>query len=308
MTVNWYSHPSGFDHVTPAGHPERVARLEAVEGALLPLDPDRVQCPRGRDEDILLCHPERYLARVIEAEPAQGYASLDGDTHLAPGSVEAARHAVGGAVAAVDAVLDGAARAAFVGCRPPGHHAETETAMGFCLFGTAAIAARHALSRRGLGRVAILDFDVHHGNGTQALLWHERAAFFASSHQMPLFPGTGSPSEEGAHGQIVNTPLSAYSGRSAMRAAWDERIFPALRAHEPELIVVSAGFDAHADDPLAMLEWTVDDFAWITGRICDMAEDLCEGRIVSTLEGGYDLNALGASVAAHVRVLQERSR
>ena len=200
------------------------------------------------------------------------------------------------------------AQNAFVAARPPGHHAETAKAMGFCLFGTVAIAAKRALDHHGLARVAIVDFDVHHGNGTQDLLWDEPRALFASSHQMPLYPGSGSRSETGAHGQIINVPLREGSGGGVMREAYETLIFPRIAAWKPELILISAGFDAHADDPLAGLEWQARDFGWITGRICDLADEHCQGRVVSCLEGGYDLAALQASALAHVGVLQERGQ
>ena len=226
---------------------------------------------------------------------------------MSPGSVEAARRAVGGAIAAVDAVMAGDVGNAFVAARPPGHHAERETPMGFCLFGTVAIAAKHALDHHGLSRVAVVDFDVHHGNGTQDLLWEEPRAVFFSSHQSPLWPGTGAESERGAHDTIFNIPLEPDSGGATMRAAYEGRVFPILSALKPELILISAGFDAHMADPLAQLRWQTEDFAWITGRLCDLAEEMCQGRVVSVLEGGYDLDALAASVAAHVDVLMERS-
>jgi acetoin utilization deacetylase AcuC-like enzyme len=240
---------------------------------------------------------------VAAAVPVEGWAQLDGDTYLSPGSLEAALRAVGGAGAAVDAVLGGVDTTAFVACRPPGHHAETATAMGFCLFGTVAIAAKRALDHHGLSRVAIVDFDVHHGNGTQDLLWDEPRCLFASSHQMPLYPGTGSPHEVGAHGQIVNAPLPEGSDGAQMRRVYDSVIFPRLVAWQPELILISAGFDAHADDPLAGLDWQAEDYAWLTTRLCEIAADCAGGRVVSCLEGGYDLGALTESVAAHVGVL-----
>ena len=308
MTTALYHHGAFRGHVTPPGHPEQVARLAAVEAGLTGLDLLRTEAPLANDADILRCHPARYLARVRAAEPAQGWAQLDGDTYLSPGSVEAALRAVGGACAAVDAVLAGQAANAFLAARPPGHHAERETAMGFCLFGTVAIAAKRALDHHGLRRVAIVDFDVHHGNGTQDLLWDEARCLFASSHQMPLYPGSGAAAETGAHGQIINLPLHEGSGGDVMRAGYEARIFPALAAWQPELILISAGFDAHADDPLAGLEWLPADYAWLTGRICDLADATCQGRVVSCLEGGYDLGALALSVAAHVDVLQERGR
>ncbi len=308
MTTALYTADAYHRHVTPPGYPEQVARLQAVANALAGMDLDRRDAPLCRDGDILRCHPARYLDRVRAAGPPQGWAQLDGDTWLSPGSVEAALRAVGGACAAVDAVLAGEVKNAFIAARPPGHHAETATAMGFCLFGSVAIAAKHALDQHGLLRVAIVDFDVHHGNGTQDLLWDEPRCLFVSSHQMPLYPGTGAASETGAHGQILNLPLRDGSGGGVMRAAYEARVFPALAAWQPQLILISAGFDAHADDPLAGLEWQVEDYAWLTARICDLADEHSGGRVVSCLEGGYDLDALAASVAAHVDVLQERGR
>lgn len=308
MTTQFWTHPAGFAHVTPPGHPERVDRLHAILTALR--DPafaalDRQTAPLAADGEVLRCHPERYLDRIRAAIPVAGWAQLDADTHLSPNSLTAALHAIGGVNAAVDAVLAGRAANAFVAMRPPGHHAEAETAMGFCLFGTAAIAAKYALDHHGLARVAVLDFDVHHGNGTQDLLWNEPRAFFASSHQMPLYPGSGAADETGAHGQIVNAPLRPGSGGAEMRAAW-EGILTRARAFAPDLVIVSAGFDAEARDPLAQLNWRPADFAWLTHAICDLAEDCCGGRLVSTLEGGYDLDGLGESTAEHVRVLMER--
>ncbi|MDX5351250.1 MAG: histone deacetylase family protein, partial [Paracoccaceae bacterium] len=261
-------------------------------------------CPMGQEDDVLRCHPARYLARVKAAVPAEGWAQLDGDTYLSPGSFDAAMRAVGGICAAVDAVVTGEAKTAFVAARPPGHHAERETAMGFCLFGTAAIGAKRALDHHGLGRVAIVDFDVHHGNGTQDLLWDEGRCLFVSSHQMPLYPGTGRADERGAHGQILNVPLREGSGGKAMRDVYERVVFPVLKGWKPELLLISAGFDAHADDPLAGLDWQAEDYRWLTERLCDFAG----GRVVSTLEGGYDLEALAACVAAHVGVLEERGR
>lgn len=303
-----YTHDDFLHHLNPPDHPEQVARLAAVAAGLTGLDLDYRAAPLALDADILRCHPERYLARVRNASPAQGWVQLDGDTYLSPGSVTAALRAVGGACAAVDAVLAAKASTAFLAARPPGHHAETETAMGFCIFGTVAIAAKRALDHHGLSRVAIVDFDVHHGNGTQDLLWDEPRCLFASSHQMPLYPGSGHPSETGAHGQIINVPLREGSGGAEMRAGYEAHVFPALAAWRPELILISAGFDAHADDPLAGLEWQADDYRWLTGRICDLAATHAAGRVVSCLEGGYDLPALTASVRAHVGALQERDR
>ena len=309
MTTAYFSHPDGLNHVTPPGHPEQVARLKAIESALSSArfdDLDRAEAPLASEADVLLCHPQRYIDRLHAALPESGTVALDADTHISPGSLQAALRAVGGTIAAIDRVLDGTASNAFVGCRPPGHHAEVELPMGFCLFGTVAIAAKHALERHGLTRVAVVDFDVHHGNGTQNLLWDEARTLFVTSQQMPLWPGTGEPHERGAHDNIINIPLAPGSGGQEMRRAYEGQVSPALDAFEPQLILISAGFDAHADDPLANLNWSTDDFAWLTERLCDRADSHCEGHVVSTLEGGYDLTALGQSVAAHVAVLMER--
>lgn len=305
MSTAFYWHDDCLQHVTPPGHPEQVARLQYISRALEEMTLDRRDAPLGSKEDVLLCHPEHYFDAVEAAIPTEGYRTLDSDTHVSPGSFTAAMRAVGANVAAVDAVLDNDVSNAFVACRPPGHHAETETAMGFCLFGNVAIAAKHALERHGLSKVAIIDFDVHHGNGTQDLLWNEERAFFVSSHQMPLYPGSGAQREVGAYGQIMNQPFESGSGGDEMRRRYERDVFPAVRAFEPELILISAGFDAHAKDPLANLNWSTADFAWLTREICQIAEEICEGRVVSTLEGGYDLDALGESAAAHVSELLE---
>lgn len=298
MTTALYMHEECLGHVTPRGHPEQVARLQAVSQALDGMDLDRRAAPLGTDEQILLCHPKSYLSKIIAAEPANGAVALDEDTFMSAGSMQAARRAVGGAVAAVDAVLADEVANAFVACRPPGHHAETERQMGFCLFGNVAIAAKHALAN-GVRRVGIVDFDVHHGNGTQALLWDEPGVLFFSSHQSPLWPGTGSEAERGAYDQIVNLPLPPESGGDEMRRIYEARVFPMLQAYDPELLLISAGFDAHRADPLAQLNWEVEDFVWLTERLKRFAA----GRVVSVLEGGYDLAALGACVAAHVTEL-----
>ena len=302
-----FAHATSAQHITPVGHPERVDRIAAVERGLAGLAVKRRISPLAAQADILRCHPQAYIDRIRLAEPASGTVQLDADTWMSPGSYQAALRAVGGACAAVDAVLAGQDKTAFVVARPPGHHAETATPMGFCLFGTVAIAAKRALYHHGLGRVAVVDFDVHHGNGTQDLLWGEPRAFLATSQQMPLWPGTGDPSETGAHGQILNLPLPPESTGAMMRAAYEAQVFPALDAFKPDLILISAGFDAHAADPLANLNWHEDDFAWLTHRLCDLAATHAQGRVVSCLEGGYDLGALQTSVAAHVSVLMERS-
>ncbi len=303
MTTALFSHDDCLNHVTPPGHPEQVARLGAVLSQLEGLDLDRRAAPLAEDALILLCHPQSYLDRIIAAEPAEGTVALDADTHMSAGSVQAARRAVGGAAAAVDAVMAGAVDNAFVATRPPGHHAETETQMGFCLFGNVAIAARHAMQARGLTRVAVVDFDVHHGNGTQDLLWNEARALFFSSHQSPLWPGTGAESETGAYGQVHNIPLEPRSGSATMRKAYETRVFPLIRDYNPQLILVSAGFDAHLSDPLAELRWSTEDYQWITENLLEIAAECCDGRLVSCLEGGYDLTALGEAARAHVKAL-----
>jgi acetoin utilization deacetylase AcuC-like enzyme len=301
-----YAHSDCARHLTPDGHPERVARLAAVERGLAGLAVTRAEAPMGGEADVLRVHTAAHWAAIRDAEPASGQRPMDPDTWMSPGSLAAALRAVGGAGAAVDAVVGGAARNAFVACRPPGHHAERERTMGFCLFGTVAIAAKRALDLHGLSRVAVVDFDVHHGNGTQDLLWDEDRVLFFSSHQMPLWPGTGGRDEAGAHGQIRNLPLPPGSDGAPMRSVYEAEVFPALDAFRPELVLVSAGFDAHAADPLAGLDWDASDYAWLTARLCDIADAHAGGRVVSVLEGGYDLDALAASVAAHVGVLVER--
>ncbi|WP_170342827.1 histone deacetylase family protein [Ruegeria arenilitoris] len=302
------THADCLGHVTPEGHPERVARLEHILHALEPLDLQRVTAPLAADDDLLRIHPESYIREIRDSRPTEGFRQIDGDTFMSPGSVDAAYRAGGAVVRAVDMVLGGEAPNAFCAIRPPGHHAERETAMGFCLFGNAALAAKHALDHHGLDRVAVVDFDVHHGNGTQDLLWDEARALVITSQQMPLWPGSGRPDETGAHDTIVNIPLTPGTGGAEMRAAYEAQAFPRLRAFQPELIIISAGFDAHQDDPLANLNWSTDDFAWITEQLCRIADELCGGRIVSTLEGGYDLNALAKATRAHVEELMKAAR
>lgn len=297
-----------LDHLTPDGHPEQVARLDHVLHALQGLDLLRLAAPRCEDRDILRVHPQAYLDRLSGALPGEGLIPLDEDTWLSPRSLEAARRAVGGAVRAVDAVLAGEVKTAFCATRPPGHHAEAETPMGFCLFGNAAIAAKHALDHHGLERVAIVDFDVHHGNGTQALLWDEPRALVVTSQQYPLWPGTGAADETGGHHNVLNLPLPPGSGGAEMRAAYAAQAFPRLEAFRPELVIVSAGFDAHADDPLAELNWREEDFEWLTRELCRIAQGTAQGRVVSLLEGGYDLRALADSARVHVEELIEAGR
>ena len=308
MTTALISHGDCLRHINPPGHPERHERLEAIWGALEAEEFAylvRVEAPLAEDAHILRAHPAAYIERLQARSPQQGYAPIDSDTFLMPGTLAAARRAAGAVVQGVDMLMAGEARNAFCAVRPPGHHAETATAMGFCFFGSAVIGARHALEAHGLERVAIVDWDVHHGNGTQDLVWDDPRILFASTHQMPLYPGTGAVEERGAHGQVVNVPLPPGAGGGVFRAGMLGRVLPAVEAHAPQMILVSAGFDAHARDPLANLNLVEADFAWATAQLCALADQCCDGRIVSTLEGGYDLSALAASVAAHVRVLME---
>ena len=308
MTTALLTHSSCLEHVTPDGHPERIARLRAVLSALEDAAFDdllRIDAPEVPRAALERAHPSDYIDAIEAAAPEEGLAPVDGDTWLSPGTLEAAKRCAGAVVHAVDLVLDGAADNAFCAVRPPGHHAEAHQAMGFCFFSSAAIGVLHALDARGLSRVGVVDFDVHHGNGTQAILEREPRAFFGSTHQSPLFPGTGAAHETGV-GQVVNAPLPAMSGGAEFRAAMEDRILPALDAFAPELVVISAGFDAHLQDPLANLSLREEDFVWATERICDVADQHSGGRVVSTLEGGYDLDALARSAAAHIRTLMAR--
>ncbi|WP_299848209.1 histone deacetylase family protein [uncultured Roseovarius sp.] len=306
MSTALVTHPDCLEHVNPPGHPEQVARLEHILAALEGKALARIKAPLVAEDDLALAHPAEYIEMIRNAAPAQGWAQLDGDTFMSPGSLEAAHRAAGGAVRAVDMVLTGEAGNAFVACRPPGHHAETSTAMGFCLFGNVAIAAKHALAHHELSRVAIVDFDVHHGNGTQDLVEGDRRILFCSTHQSPLFPGTGHAHETGAYNNVLNVPLPDGTSSARFRKVMDGSVLPAVDRFKPELVLVSAGFDAHQADPLAGMRLTEDDFIWVTERICDLADAHCQGRVVASLEGGYDLDALASSVAAHVDVLIRR--
>ena len=306
MATALIAHDDCYDHVTPPGHPEQVARLDAVLGALKDMDLVRVAAPMAAEADLLRVHPQEHVDAVRAAAPSEGWRSLDADTHMSVGSLAAAYRAAGANVRAVDMVLGGEVQNAFAAVRPPGHHAERTTPMGFCLFGSVSIAAKHALDNHGLKRVAIVDFDVHHGNGTHDLCEDDARILFCSTHQMPLYPGTGHAHEDGAYGNVLNVPLPDGAGSKAFRDAMERLVLPAVDAFKPELLLISAGFDAHADDPLAGMRLVEDDFAWVTEQLCDLADRHCQGRVVSTLEGGYDLEALAASTAAHVQVLKER--
>ena len=308
MTTALITHPDCLKHVTPDGHPESVARLQAILMVLQGTDFDslqRVEAPLAEKVQILRVHSEDYFTRVQDAEPAKGWAMLDADTHMTTGSFDAALRAAGANIKAVDMVMANVADNAFCAVRPPGHHAETATSMGFCLFGNVVIGAKHALEHHGLSRVAIVDFDVHHGNGSQDLVWNDDRILFVSTHQMPLYPGTGAAYETGGSGNVINIPLAPNADGAALKAAFDNSILPALYHHKPQIIFISAGFDAHYADPLANLNFDEDDFAWATRQLKIAAKDLCQGRLVSTLEGGYDLDALAASTAAHIKVLME---
>jgi acetoin utilization deacetylase AcuC-like enzyme len=306
MSTLLISHPACLEHLTPPGHPERPDRLRAVERALEAEKFQmlaRAEAPQAPLEIVALCHPMDYITELRDASPKEGMVQLDADTSMSPGSFEAALRAAGGGVLAIDEVLAKRATNAFVATRPPGHHAETARPMGFCFFDNAAIAARHAQDHHGIARVAIVDFDVHHGNGSQEIFWADKTVMYCSTHQMPLFPGTGAVIESGEHNTIVNAPLRPGDGAEKFRAAFESRILPRLADFQPELIVISAGFDAHYRDPLANLNLVEEDFAWATQKIMDVADRCAGGRIVSLLEGGYDLQALGNSVAAHVTAL-----
>jgi len=306
MSTLLISHPACLQHLTPLGHPERPDRLRAIEAALEAEKFQmlgRVEAPRASLEILALCHPMDYITAIRDATPGEGIVRIDADTSMSPGSFEAALRAAGGAIHAVDEVVGKKAQNAFVATRPPGHHAETARPMGFCLFDNAAIAARYAQDRHGIARAAIVDFDVHHGNGSQEIFWADGTVMYCSTHQMPLFPGTGAIGETGDHNNVVNAPLRPGDGPEKFRDAFESRILPRLAEFAPELIVISAGFDAHMRDPLANINLEERDFAWATQKIMDVADRCAGGRIVSLLEGGYDLQALGDSVAAHVTAL-----
>lgn len=308
MTTLLVSQRNFESHVTPTGHPERPDRLRAVDEALSRegfAELRRKDAPYGDLNLASLVHHPDYLEALRQVRPAEGLGRIDEDTFISSGSLDAASTALGAALLALDAVAMGEADNAFCAIRPPGHHAEAERPMGFCLINTVAIAAREAQRKYGAERVAIVDFDVHHGNGTQDIFQADPTVFYASSHQMPLFPGTGAPSETGV-GNIVNAALLAHTGKDLMREAYEGRILPELEAFAPDFLFISAGFDADHRDPLAQLDWVPDDFSWLTGKLMDIANRRCGGRIVSLLEGGYDRQGLADGASAHVRRLMGR--
>jgi acetoin utilization deacetylase AcuC-like enzyme len=312
MWTGLISHPDCLGHAPPPGHPESVDRLRAV---LRGLESDtfqdlaRLEAPLATQADLVQAHSPAYVDAVIGRFAALAredkYVHLDVDTVMSAGSEEAALRASGAVVAAVDEIHAGRLRNAFCAVRPPGHHAERNRAMGFCLFNNVAVGAFHARATHGYRRVAVVDFDVHHGNGTQDMFFADAEAFYASTHQAPFYPGTGYASERGVAGNIVNVPLEAGAGSDAFRAAYKNEILPALARFAPDFVFISAGFDGHRDDPLAELELTENDFSWVTTAICEIARERSGARVVSVLEGGYDLEALARSAAAHVRALME---
>jgi acetoin utilization deacetylase AcuC-like enzyme len=307
MPTGLVSHKACFDHITPPGHPERVERLRAIGDVLG--GPDfagliRLEAPRAAREALLRAHTASLVDTILSAEFGGGeFKRIDADTTMSPGSAEAALRAAGAVITAVDAVMERRLANAFCAVRPPGHHAERVRAMGFCLFNNIAVGALHARAAHGLSRIAVVDFDVHHGNGTQDIFFDDPDLFYASTHQWPLYPGTGSRDETGVAGNIVNAPLPPGAGSREFRGAFERIVLPALDSFSPQFLFVSAGFDAHDADPLASLRLDEEDFAWATDRLCELAARHCGGRVVSALEGGYDLPALARSVAAHLNAL-----
>ncbi len=302
MTTHLYTHDIFVDHLTPEGHPERPDRIRAVKKALSGDEFDRLvrfETEMADEVTFQYAHPEAYVDGLRELIPDEGRVRVDPDTTLSPKSWECVRHAVGGGLAAVDDVMAGKADNAFLSARPPGHHAEQVTAMGFCFINTAAVMARHVQKQHGVERVAIIDWDVHHGNGTQDIFYDDPTVLYASTHQMPLFPGSGAKNETGL-GNIHNAPLSPGTSGEGFREAFIERVLPALENFTPDFVIISAGFDAHHRDPLANINLEENDFDWATGKLMDIASRHCNNRLVSLLEGGYDLKGLADSCSAHV--------
>jgi acetoin utilization deacetylase AcuC-like enzyme len=309
MTTLQITHSSFINHDTGEWHPERPERMKAIEQALSSARFQNlitVEAPLATPDQVARAHPRAYVDQLEKKQPKTDLIELDdGDTVISPGSWEAALRAAGAAICGVDEVMQGKANNVFCCIRPPGHHAEIAKAMGFCLFNNAAVAAFHAQAVYGAERVAVVDFDLHHGNGTQAIFWDQPSMFYASTHEMPLYPGTGGITERGETGNIVNAPLRAGDGGAEFREAFEAVVLPSLRRYAPDLLIISAGFDAHHLDPLGNLNLFEDDYAWVTQKLIDVARERCGGRVVSVLEGGYDLAALGRSVAVHVQTLLE---
>lgn len=305
MSTLYLTHEICLSHENGPGHPERPDRLRAIEKIL---EDEKFaalsrKLPREGTSDLFqLAHPENYINLIKANRPESGYAYIDADTSMNQYTWDALLRSVGAATEAVDLIMQKAHKNAFLATRPPGHHAETSRACGFCIFNTAAIAAHYARKQHGAKRIAVVDFDVHHGNGTQDIFWADKDLFYGSTHQMPLFPGTGSLSETGV-GNIFNAPLSAGDDGEKFKQAMNERILPALTKFSPDFLIISAGFDAHRNDPLANINLKEDDFTWITNKLLDIAEKQCDGRVISVLEGGYNLDALSKSVAAHITEL-----
>ena len=305
MSTAFFSHQIFEAHDTGPGHPESAERLRAIKKVISSSSYDtliRREAPRSTLQQIAMVHDLNYVEKLMDLVPEHGWSQIDPDTFMCPETGEATLRAVGAVIEAVDGVISGTFDNAFCAVRPPGHHAEPNHGMGFCFFNNAAIAARHAQQAHGLERVAIVDFDVHHGNGTQAAFRGDKNVFFASSHQYPFYPGTGAIDEVGV-GNIVNVPLESGSGSKDFRNGWSTKIFPALEAFQPEFLIISAGFDAHARDPLASINLEAEDFAWITRKLPEISGNKLNGRIISCLEGGYDLVGLAESVDAHVSEL-----
>ncbi|WP_117190768.1 histone deacetylase family protein [Rhizobium terrae] len=304
MTTRLYEHEIFLEHRTPEGHPERADRLRSLNIALQHPNfstLDRKQAPQANEDSVLLVHPEKHLRAVMRSIPEEDEVrQIEADTYVGPKSFQAALTGVGGAMAAVDDVLSGKVDNAFVAARPPGHHAEKNKFMGFCLFNNAAIAARHSRQKHGIERVAIVDWDVHHGNGTQDIFWDDPSVLFCSTHQMPLYPGTGAKDETGIKNNVINAPLSPDTGSEHFREAFKSRVLPALENFRPDFLIISAGFDAHHRDPLAQINLVGDDFDWATGRLMELAGKYANNRVVSLLEGGYDLEGLAESAGMHI--------
>lgn len=306
MSTLLISHHDCIEHDPGDYHPEHPDRLRGIMRILESEDfmlLHRDEAPHADHEQLLRVHPLSYIEEIMSKVPHDGHHSLDGDTILSPYTGEAALRAAGGVCAAVDAVCRKEVRNAFVACRPPGHHAERSQAMGFCFFNNVAVGAYHAREVHGMKKVAVVDWDVHHGNGTQHIFWDDPDAFYGSTHQYPLYPGTGAAEETGCANNIVNCPLPAGAKGDEFRAAMEDKLLPALRAFDPDILFISAGFDGHARDPMANLRLNVADFVWATDELLKVAEEHCESRVVSVLEGGYDIVALAACVAAHTRRL-----